>query len=125
MSAPDTLIHGLTQDAADILLHTSTNGRYVVGPESANEFALIQRMVEAGLLEDCGPQRIAGGAHLFYTTPGGRRVLADYQAALPKPKPLTNAQRRYRDFLDADSGLTFIEWLRCRRNAMAGKSMSN
>jgi len=33
----------------------------------------------------------------------------------PVPK-ITRSQRRYRDFLNADSGLTFIEWLRYRKD---------
>jgi hypothetical protein len=31
-------------------------------------------------------------------------------AASPKPPKLTRAQKRYRQFLAADSGLSFIEW---------------
>lgn len=30
----------------------------------------------------------------------------------PRPPKLTRAQRRYRAFLNADSGLSFIEWLK-------------
>lgn len=33
----------------------------------------------------------------------------------PKPPKLTRSQQRYRRFLDADSGLSFGEWLRIRR----------
>lgn len=35
----------------------------------------------------------------------------------PAPPRLTRSERRYRDFLDADSGYSFIEWLRDRAAA--------
>jgi hypothetical protein len=31
----------------------------------------------------------------------------------PDPPKLTRSQRRYREFLDADSGYSFAEWLLC------------
>lgn len=37
----------------------------------------------------------------------------------PTAPVLTASQKRYRDFLDADSGMSFIEWLRARRTAHA------
>ncbi len=33
-------------------------------------------------------------------------------AESPKPPKLTRSQIRYREFLRADSGLSFIEWIR-------------
>lgn len=35
----------------------------------------------------------------------------------PKPPKLTRSQRRYREFLAADSGITFGEWMRWKREA--------
>ena len=42
-------------------------------------------------------------------TPAGIKAMRDESAAPPK---LTRSQRNYRDFLDADTGMTFAEWLR-------------
>ena len=30
----------------------------------------------------------------------------------PTPPKLTRSQRRYREFLDADSGMSFMEWVK-------------
>jgi hypothetical protein len=38
----------------------------------------------------------------------------------PKPPKLTRGQRRYREFLRADSGLTFGEWLKRKSEAHRG-----
>jgi hypothetical protein len=42
-------------------------------------------------------------------TEDGKRAML---AASPNPPKLTRSQRRYREFLDADSGLSFLEWLK-------------
>ena len=42
-------------------------------------------------------------------TQEGRQAVLDQS---PPPPKLTRSQRRYRRFLDADSGLSFREWLR-------------
>lgn len=99
----------LTAREADVLAHTASNGRYVT-----DEAAVIE-MGKAGLLQDHGPQNLAAGMHYLTMTHLGRMMLMQWRDAQPKPKPLTKAQLRYRDFLDVDCGLTFIEWLRGRR----------
>lgn len=42
------------------------------------------------------------------TDEGKRAMLAES----PAPPKLTKAQKRYRDFLKADTGMSFIEWLK-------------
>ncbi len=42
-------------------------------------------------------------------------------AESPKPPKLTRGQRRYRQFLAADCGLGFGEWLRCSRKAQEAR----
>jgi hypothetical protein len=39
---------------------------------------------------------------------------AAMMAESPKPPKLTRSQKRYREFLDADTGRSFIEWLKDR-----------
>ena len=48
------------------------------------------------------------------TDEGKEAVRRESPAPPPEPK-LTRSQKRYRDFLDADSGLSFREWLGYRR----------
>lgn len=42
-------------------------------------------------------------------TDAGKRAMRE---ASPKPPKLTRAQRRYRAFLDSDTDLSFLEWLK-------------
>lgn len=47
-------------------------------------------------------------------TEAGKQAMRD---ASPKPPKLSRSQRRYREFLAADSGESFMEWLMTRRSA--------
>ena len=63
---------------------------------------------------DLGPQVITGGMHLYRVTELG------IESALPPPPPKrSKARQRYIDYLDADSGLTFIQWLKARPRSKA------
>lgn len=42
-------------------------------------------------------------------------------AESPKPPKLSRSQKRYRAFLDADSGVSFIEWLKYQTAAGGAK----
>ena len=100
----------LTREQAGILAHTSQNGRYVTEGEPA-----VSALAQAGLLHDHGPQTIAGGMHCFTLTPNGRQALQAHRHTLPKPKPPTRSQsryRRYRHHRDAGCNLSFREWLK-------------
>lgn len=72
--------------------------------------APIQGLIDAGLMK-AGRKINAGTSQYFYVTDAGRReALKD--VVYPK---LTRSQKRYRAFLEADSNLSFGEWLKCRR----------
>jgi hypothetical protein len=49
-----------------------------------------------------------GGDHLFHVTDAGKKFVAEYS---PKPPKLTASQKRYQAYLDADSNMSFGEWL--------------
>lgn len=89
----------ITQFEADVLLHTSSNGRYVT------DEAKVIAMGVAGLLFDYGPQPLAAGAHYLVTTPKGREALNEWKAAQPKPKkPKRRCSEQFqawRDYLGA------------------------
>jgi|GEM_PF-2797792 len=95
----------ITQEEVDILKHALSTGRYLASDRRG--LALAQR----GFLRDYGPQRLANGDHYFTITMAGRVALQEHQAAMPKPKPLTRSQQRYRDWLRYGFG-TFGEWIR-------------
>ena len=95
----------ITDHQADVLRHTSNNGRYVT-----DEPAVIA-MGEAGLLYDHGPQVLAGGAHYLTMTSKGRTALNEWQSAQPKPivhkRRRTEAFDRWRDYCDAFQRISF------------------
>lgn len=99
----------LTDWEADVLRHTSNNGRYVTGEERVIELA------SRGLLFDHGPQRLAGGMHYLVMTPEGRRQLNLWQAAQPKPKArkrrVSRQFRAWRDYVDANGYRKFPDFL--------------
>jgi hypothetical protein len=68
----------------------------------------LNQMVAEGLLEKRGSRLLGEKDSLFIVTDAGREYVRVHS---PKPPKLTRSQRRYRAFLDADSGLTFHEWI--------------
>jgi hypothetical protein len=69
-------------------------------------------LVAAGLMEDRGPQTMCGGMHWYVVTEAGVRAMREQS---PVPPRLTTGQRRYREWLKADCGLSFGEWLKVRK----------
>lgn len=90
----------------------------VTGPGSV-DFDTCVDLVGRGLMERREGSALTGGDDCFLVTSAGRTWMAENSPAPPK---LTRSQQRYQDYLDADSGLRFGEWLRCheaRRKAAA------
>ncbi|MBB5885423.1 hypothetical protein DYQ93_11655 [Xanthomonas sp. LMG 8992] len=111
-------------DLAPNLLHilrhalgTGEDGRapcyrnHFVTGEGSSDHPLCMQLATMGLMVRRNGSPLTGGADLFTVTQEGRA------AARPEPgseRKLTRAQRRYREFLNADSGVTFGEWIRQR-----------
>lgn len=80
---------------------------FVTGPGS-KDWDACRELVEAGLMVEKKHPLITRGDSVFYVTEAG----IDYvKANSPKPPSLTRSQQRYRDFLNADTGETFSEYL--------------
>lgn len=105
----------MTKEQLHILQHSLGVDKYGQGRQYRNRFcagaddeAICRELVALGYM-----QRHATTAMLPYfncsVTEAGRRAMA---AESPKPPKLTRSQLRYRDFLDADSGMTFLEWIK-------------
>lgn len=103
----------------EILQHALGLDEFGRGPEYRNRFVTggsgpdheaCARLVEEGLMV-CVPvaSQLAGGGTLFCATDAGRRYVREHSPAAPK---LTRSQRRYERYLDADSDLSFGEWIR-------------
>lgn len=98
----------ITNRESDVLLHASSNGRYVTTEPD------VIAMGEAGLLFDHGPQALAGGAHYLVTTPRGRAALNEWKAAQPKPvvkkRRISPAFDRWRAHREAGYRYSFSEF---------------
>jgi len=102
----------LSNKQIDILLHTSSNGRFV-GDHDAD----METLVSVGALRDYGPQTLADGAHYYVTTPTGRQILNEWHAAQPKPPVLPKRKQRAKERFDywlngPSINWSFGEWLK-------------
>lgn len=109
----DVLQHALGLDphgrGREYRNHFVTNA---TGPD----FDLCSRLASDGLMErSTYGGALVGGGVLFHVTDAGRRYVRENSPPAPK---LTPGQRRYMEYLDADSGVNFIEWLRSRRASL-------
>lgn len=103
-----------------ILQHSLGVDQYGRGRQYRNHFVTgrgsddhphCMALVEAELMTRRDGNALSGGDDVFYVTQAGIAAVAEHS---PPPPTLTRSQRRYEDFLDADSGMTFGEWLRSR-----------
>lgn len=112
-------------DAAllDILRHALGTGddgtrppfrNHFVTGEGSTDHPLCLALVERGLMKRRTGNAISGGDDIFSVTANGRLAAApaDGDRAFV---PHARSKQRYADFLHADSGLSFGEWLRARR----------
>lgn len=81
---------------------------FVTGPGSHDHPTCLELVAE-GLMTRSAPSVLTGGDDCFHVTDAGRAWVRENS---PPPPKLTRSQRRYEAFLDADSGLTFGEWLK-------------
>ena len=87
------------------------NGRryrnHFSGPQGEDEKAWME-LVDSGWATHRNMGEISGEMDTFWLTqPGIDYVLS----RKPQPKKLTRSQKRYQDFLHADCGVSFREWL--------------
>jgi len=100
----------LGQEEAEILLHTSRTGRYVTGDPQ------VIALAECGLLNDYGPQQLAGGDRYFTLSAAGREALNAWKEAQPQPqiRPLTRSQKRWQEYCAYAEAwpISFKAWLK-------------
>lgn len=83
---------------------------YCTGPDCSGRSDVVE-LEHAGLMK---LGRVDGNNEFFYVTDAGK-VAALKDVVYPK---LTHSQRRMEAFRNADSGLTFGEWLKTRFGKM-------
>ena len=90
---------------------TRYRNRFVTGPPG-DDFDDCKALCEMGLMKDFGPREMLGGMHYFQVTEAG---IQEMEQQSPKPPKISRGRRRYLDFLHADSGMSFGEWLKVRQ----------
>lgn len=84
----------------------SYRNHFVTG-EGSTDYPHCMALTEAGLMTR-RPCPFGGRDSVFHVTDAGRKHVSEHS---PPPPKLTRSQRRYQDFLDADCGYSFREWL--------------
>lgn len=114
----------LTLPQLTILQHCMGVDQFGRGTQFRNHFVtdadgpdgnICESLVSMGLMtRRDGMGELTGGMPCYIVTAAGKVAVAEQSPPPPPKKPLTRAQQRYQRFMDADSGLTFHEWLKCR-----------
>jgi hypothetical protein len=98
---------------------TFYRNHFVTG-EASRDHANCKSLVEAGYMGVRKSHPLAGGDDAFWVTEAGRRAVQEHS---PSPPKLTRGQQRYRDWLNYDGGLSFIEyakWKSAQRQQIGG-----
>lgn len=69
----------------------------------------LTALVTLGLMKDRGAYDIAGGMHCYSVTAAGVAAMKEHS---PKPPKVSRSRARYLQFLHADLGCTFAEYLK-------------
>lgn len=105
----DVLQHALGRDEygrPNQSTHPDYRNFYVASPGHHSWNVLVTAVAD-GLMVRRKGNEISGGGDIFSVTDEGKAYIDQNS---PKPPKLTRAQKRYRDWLDADCGLTFAEF---------------
>ena len=111
----------MTLEQLHVLQHALGLDEYGQGTMYRNHFCadgtdvpICESLVALGYMRVFAPNASPLPYYNCTVTDAGKEAVLRESPAPPK---LTRSQKRYRRFLDADSGLTFIEWLKMRRSA--------
>jgi hypothetical protein len=107
----------LTKEQLGVLQHALGVDQYGQGEMYRNHYVGEDRecyaLVEMGYMVERRASELTGGDPLFHVTESGRQAVRETS---PKPPKLTRSQLRYREYLGADSGLSFREWLALQKH---------
>lgn len=81
---------------------------FCTGPGSLDHPTCLD-LTARGLMTRRIAPKFFGGADMFYVTDAGRAYVAEHSPAPPK---LSRSKQRYQDYLDADCGIPFGEWIK-------------
>lgn len=89
--------------------------RFVTG-EGSKDHADCMALVDQGYMSHVANVALFGGDDCFTVTEAGKRAVL---AESPAPPRLSPGQQRYQAYLDADSSLSFGDWLKMKSRQRA------
>lgn len=90
-------------------LDDNGNGREYRNHYAADPNPDLIALRDAGYMTDRGAVEMWGGLHCFIVTESGKQFVRGQK---PAPVKLSRSKSRYQNFLRADCGLSFGEWLK-------------
>ena len=81
---------------------------FVTG-EGSDDYPACVAAVAAGLMTRRAGSPLTGGDDLFRVTVAGEQFVTERS---PPPPKLTRSQQRYRDYINSDTSMTFLEYVR-------------
>lgn len=110
----------LTPEQLHVLQHALGLDKYGQGEMYRNHFCaggtdeqICRELVEMGYMRVFAPNASPLPYYNCTVTQEGKRAVREQSPAPPK---LTRSQKRYREFLEADTGRKFGEWLKDRQD---------
>ena len=97
---------------------------HFVTDENGSDGRVCLELVALGFMSNDGPRSLCGGMSVFHVTDAGKEAMRSQSPEPPPPEKLTAGKRRYMEYLKADSGLSFREWMgfkRAKRNERSTK----
>lgn len=95
---------------------------HFVTDESGSDGRVCLELVALGLMSNDGPRSLCGGSSVFHVTAAGKEAMRLQSPEPPPPEKLTASKRRYLEYLEADSGLSFREWMGFQREQRKERS---
>lgn len=89
---------------------------HFVAGKGSTDFLMCTSLVDLGLMVSRGASELTGGDTCFTVTANGIAYMKLHSPVKPKR---TRSQQNYLDYLDADCGYTFKEWLTTTRTRKA------
>ncbi|MBP2560808.1 hypothetical protein J2857_003577 [Neorhizobium galegae] len=94
---------------------TFYRNRFVTG-EGSKDHADCMALVEQGFMTRIADVKMYGGDDFFTVTDEGKRAAVEHS---PPPPKLTRSQQNYQDWLNYDSSLSFIEYVKMKTHLRA------
>jgi hypothetical protein len=117
----------MTEKQLQILQHSLGADKYGQGEMYRNHFCageddetICRELVELGYMRVFHPNQSPLPYFNCSVTEEGKSAMLRES---PQPPKFTRAQERYREFLNADSGVSFREWLRWKEKARAAPDL--